>query len=91
MNIYITTGVSPFILSVENKEVAEGQAAWQTTQTSPFVTGKHLVCTQEVYDQIKDKVGTIEAPALLANAGAQPYANRLNCYPENGSLKILPA
>ncbi|WP_337045448.1 hypothetical protein [Emticicia sp. 17c] len=90
MNIYITTGVSPFILSVEDKAILqEGQTEWQTSQTSPLVTGQHLTCTQAVFNAIKDVVGTMQAPALIANASATPYANRLNCYVENGSLKVL--
>ena len=89
MNIYITTGVSPFILSVEDKSIIpEGETEWKTTQTSPFVTGQSLVCQQEVFNQIKDKVGTSQAPALIASATATQYPNRINCYVENGSLKI---
>lgn len=90
MDAYITTGVSPHILSIEDKSVLIGeQTQWTTTQTSPFVTGQHVVCTKQVFDAIKDKVGTMQAPALIANAGATSYPNRLNCYVENGSLKIV--
>jgi hypothetical protein len=92
MNAYITTGVSPFILSIEDKAVIPpGQTEWQTAHTSPFVSGQSVVCTQAVFDQIKDKVGTFNAPALIANSSATPYAGRQNCYIENGSLKLLPA
>ena len=90
MDVYITLGVSPFILSIEDKAViAEGQTEWKSNHTSPLVTGQSLVCTQQVFNQIKDKVGTMQAPALLANSGATPYPNRQNCYTENGSLKLL--
>jgi len=90
MNVYITLGVSPFILSIEDKAVIpDGQTVWESNQTSPLVTGQHLVCTQEVFNQIKDKVGTMQAPALLPNSGATPYPNRQNCHVENGSLKLL--
>lgn len=92
MYIYFTTGVSPFLLSIEDKSVIEeGQTEWHTTQTSQFVTGTHAVCTPQVFDAIKDKVGTMQAPALIANASATPVPNRPNVYVENGSLKLLAA
>jgi hypothetical protein len=93
MDIHITVGQrpnKPFLLSVENKAVLpEGQETFETTQTSPFVTHYDCTCTQNTYNQIEDKVGTLEAPALIANANAQPYEGRMNVYIENGSLKIL--
>lgn len=92
MNIYITRGNRanrPFLLSCEDKSVLpEGQTEWITTQTSEFVTGFDCVCTREVYDEIIDKVGTLEAPALIANANSPIYQGRTNVYIENGSLKI---
>lgn len=93
MLIYITVGVSPYLLSIEDKSVLlEGQTEFQTTQTSPFVTGYDASCTKIVYDAIVDKVGTIEAPAFHANkiiAETAPYEGRQNCYIENGSLKLV--
>lgn len=90
MNIYFTTGVSGNLLSIEDKAVPyPWQSQWETIQTSPFVTGTHAVCTQQVFDAIDEKVGTIQAPALIANSSATPVPNRPNVYLENGSLKLL--
>lgn len=93
MDIHFTVGQrpnKPFLLSVENKAIlAEGQTEFQTTQTSPLVTHYDCTCTQNTFNQIEDKVGTLEAPALIADANAQPFAGRMNVYIENSSLKIL--
>lgn len=92
MNVYITRGNrpnKPFLLSVEDKDdVPEGQT-WETAHNSDLVTGTHCVCTKEVFDTIAPIVGTLEAPALIADANAQQYAGRINCYIENNSLKIV--
>ncbi|GAB3519526.1 hypothetical protein [Emticicia fontis] len=78
------------ILTVENKAVLlEGQETFQTTQTSTFVDHVDCTCNQTTYNQIAPIVGTMNAPALIADANAQPYQGRMNCYVENGSLKIL--
>lgn len=93
MDIHITRGNRPnrpFLLSIENKaELPEGQTEFETQYESDQSTGYDCVCTQTVYNTIKDKVGTLEAPALIANANAQTYPNRPNCYIENGSLKLV--
>lgn len=90
MDIKITVGISPYILSVEDKSVLmEGQTQFVSQHNSPLVTAHNLVCTQQVFNQIKDTVGTISAPALIASVNATPVANRVNCYIENGSLKVL--
>ncbi|MFD2521378.1 hypothetical protein [Emticicia soli] len=92
MNVKITIGVSPYILSAEDKSViAEGQTAFISMHTSPLVTAHDLVCTESVFNAIKDTVGTINAPALIANSSAPTIPNRVNCYIENGSLKIKAA
>lgn len=90
MNVYITTSVSGNLLSIEDKAVPYWwQTQWETINTSPLVTGTNAVCTQQVFDAIDEKVGTMQAPALIANSSATPVPNRLNVYLENGSLKLL--
>jgi hypothetical protein len=90
MNVYITTSVSNNLLSVEDKSLPYWwQTQWETINTSPLITGTNAVCTQQVFDAIKDNVGTIHAPALIANSSATPVENRQNVYIENGSLKLL--
>lgn len=93
MNIHITVGQrpgKPHIMSVEDKDdLLEGQETFVSAHTSPFVTPYDCVCTSQVFNSIVDKVGTMEAPALIANSGEIPIVGRMNCYIENGSLKIL--
>lgn len=93
MNIHITVGQRPsrpFLLSVENKDnILEGETEFVSSQTSPFINHVDCVCTQQVYDSIIDKVGSIQSPALIETATSPVYANRLNVYIENGSLKIV--
>lgn len=92
MYVYITKGVSPFLLSIEDKAVLfPGQTEFQTQNDSPFVTGIDCQCTTTVFNSIKDKVGTMEAPAFFANKAEAEAAptERQNCYLENGSLKLL--
>lgn len=93
MNIHFTKGNrpnKPFIMSVEDKSILpEGETQFQSQHTSPLVSRYDCVCTQQVYDAIKDNVGTLEAPALIANALSQPYPDRQNVYIENGSLNLL--
>lgn len=92
MDVKITIGVSPYILSAEDKSViAEGQTEFKSQHTSPLVTAHEVVCTTTVFNTIKDTVGTLNAPALIANSGAATIPNRVNCYIENGSLKIKAA
>ena len=95
MNLHITTGQrvgKPYILTIEDKSVLqEGQTEFQTTQTSPFVNHHDCVSTQAVYDAIKDKAGTLEAPALIASVNAPTHQGRQNVYIENGSLKLITA
>lgn len=92
MNVYITKGFSPFLLSIEDKSVLmEGQTEFVSQHQSRFVTGTDCTCTVSVFDSIKDIVGTENAPALHANKGVAetaPYTDRLNLYIENGSLKL---
>lgn len=93
MNVYITRGNrtgKPFLLSIEDKSVLlEGQTEFTSTQTSSLVTGFDCTCTQTVFNTLKDKVGTLQAPALIDSVLSQPFDGRMNCYIENGSLKIL--
>ena len=92
MNVKITIGASPYLLSIEDKSVImPGETVFISMHTSPLVTAHELVCTQTVFDAIKDKVGTINAPALIANVNAQQAPNRQNVYIENGSLKLISA
>lgn len=92
MNIHITTGQRPnrpFLLSIEDKSILlEGQTEFVSTQTSQFVNNYDCTCTQETYNAIVDKVGTLEAPALIATSSSPVYPDRLNVYIENGSLKL---
>lgn len=90
MNVYLTIGVSPFLLSIEDKSVLlEGQNSFVSQNQSRFVTGHDVTCTKAVFDEIKDLVGTENAPALIADAVAPVHQGRKNCYIENGSLKLV--
>jgi hypothetical protein len=93
MNIHLRRGNRPnrpFLHSVEDKsELLEGEEVFHSQYESDQTTGIDCVCTQQVFDTIKDIVGTPEAPALIADANAQTYEGRMNVYIENGSLKIL--
>lgn len=92
MNIKITVGVSPYVLSIEDTSIIlDGETQFFSQHTSPLVTANNIVCTQAVYDAIKSTVGTMNAPALIANATAAQYPNRQNVYIENGSLKLVSA
>lgn len=92
MYAYITKGFSPYLLSIEDKSVLyPEQTEFQTQHQSQFVTGIDCQCTAAVFNSIKDKVGTMEAPAFFATKAEAEAAptERQNCYLENGSLKIL--
>ncbi len=93
MNIYLTKGTrpnKPFLLSVEDKTVIQdGEIEFKTSQTSNLVTGVSCVCTEEVFELIKNNVGTMSAPALLENSTSTPFKDRQNVYIEKGALKII--
>lgn len=79
----------PFFTSVEDTEqLAEGQSEFVSQYSSnPAMFDTHNVtCSDELFEEIQPKAGTMEAPALIANNAAPQYSNRLNCYITNGEL-----
>lgn len=92
MDIHIRRGNragKPFLTSMEDKSLVQEGEEFHTQYESDLTTGYDCTCLKATYDAIVDKVGTLEAPALIADANAQPIAGRINTYIENGSLKIL--
>ena len=81
----------PFMTSLEViTETVEGEPEFQSqySQNPNLFDVKVLSCSEEVYESIKELAGTMQAPAIIADAAAQKYDNRINVYIENGSLKI---
>lgn len=81
----------PFMTSLEViPEPVEGEPAFESSfsQNPLMFDVKTVSCTQAVFDTISPLAGTTEAPALIADAAAPKFDNRLNVYVQNGSLKI---
>jgi len=93
MDIHLTVGKrvgKTNILTMEDKSILpEGETEFHSQYDSPLVNTFDCTCTKATYDALIEKVGTLEAPALIASATAPTIDGRINTYIENGSLKIL--
>lgn len=89
MNIYLTVGFNNHVLSCEDKNVLIGeQTEFVSLHNSPFVTGVNCTCSNEVFQSIIDKVGTLEAPVLVESEESEVIENRLNLFVKNGELNV---